>query len=152
MHDPANQAHQGDTVEILPCRRISKTKSWRLVRVVRTGGQAYVEPAAPAQPPARFRESSVLRESSTPLALSRPGLWAVSKGGACETCFDTVARPDLLSTYGTLVPVELNRDDRAFPLTVRQMCGSLRLVVISDPLPRGAPRGSRRVPSQRSEE
>ena len=35
VHDPANAAHVGDTVEIVPCRRLSKTKSWRLVRVVR---------------------------------------------------------------------------------------------------------------------
>ncbi len=34
VHDPANDAHLGDTVEISPCRPISKTKSWRLIRVV----------------------------------------------------------------------------------------------------------------------
>jgi len=37
-HDPDNAASLGDVVEILPCRRISKRKSWRLVRVVRPGG------------------------------------------------------------------------------------------------------------------
>jgi small subunit ribosomal protein S17 len=35
VHDPANEARQGDQVEIIPCRRISKNKSWRLVRIVR---------------------------------------------------------------------------------------------------------------------
>ncbi len=34
VHDPANQSRQGDVVEIAPCRPVSKTKSWRLVRVV----------------------------------------------------------------------------------------------------------------------
>ncbi|MCE5327835.1 MAG: 30S ribosomal protein S17 [Planctomycetaceae bacterium] len=34
VHDPANAAKVGDTVEIVPCRRLSKTKSWRLVRVI----------------------------------------------------------------------------------------------------------------------
>ena len=38
VHDPAGQAVVGDTVEIVPCRPISKRKSWRLVRVVRSTG------------------------------------------------------------------------------------------------------------------
>jgi len=35
VHDPQNAAKQDDVVEIAPCRRMSKTKSWRLVRIVR---------------------------------------------------------------------------------------------------------------------
>ncbi len=35
VHDPNNEAALGDQVEIVSCRPISKTKSWRLVRVVR---------------------------------------------------------------------------------------------------------------------
>ncbi len=35
VHDPQSQAELGDTVEITPCRPISKTKRWRLVRVIR---------------------------------------------------------------------------------------------------------------------
>ena len=35
VHDPKNEAGVGDWVEITPCRPISKTKSWRLLRVVR---------------------------------------------------------------------------------------------------------------------
>ena len=35
VHDVQNTAQVGDVVEIVPCRRISKTKSWRLIRVVR---------------------------------------------------------------------------------------------------------------------
>jgi small subunit ribosomal protein S17 len=33
-HDEHNQAGLGDVVEIVECRPYSKTKSWRLVRVV----------------------------------------------------------------------------------------------------------------------
>ena len=33
-HDPQNQANEGDRVEVMECRPISKTKNWRLVRVV----------------------------------------------------------------------------------------------------------------------
>jgi small subunit ribosomal protein S17 len=35
VHDPQNVASVGDLVEIVPCRRLSKNKNWRLVRVVR---------------------------------------------------------------------------------------------------------------------
>ncbi len=38
VHDEKNEAHVGDTVEIAACRPISRTKSWRLVRVVKKGG------------------------------------------------------------------------------------------------------------------
>lgn len=34
VHDPENSSKMGDQVEIAPCRPISKTVSWRLVRVV----------------------------------------------------------------------------------------------------------------------
>ncbi len=33
-HDEKNEAGIGDTVEIIECRPISKTKNWRLVRVI----------------------------------------------------------------------------------------------------------------------
>lgn len=43
-HDEHNQAALGDTVEICECRPISKTKRWRLVRIIgsprRAGGPA----------------------------------------------------------------------------------------------------------------
>jgi small subunit ribosomal protein S17 len=35
VHDPAGEAKIGDRVEIVPCRRLSRRKSWRLVRVLR---------------------------------------------------------------------------------------------------------------------
>jgi len=34
VHDEKNESAAGDIVEIAECRPISKTKSWRLVRVV----------------------------------------------------------------------------------------------------------------------
>ncbi|TWT42241.1 30S ribosomal protein S17 [Phycisphaerae bacterium RAS1] len=34
VHDEANDARLGDTVEIVECRPISKTKRWRLVKVL----------------------------------------------------------------------------------------------------------------------
>lgn len=33
-HDQENECKEGDTVEIAPCRPLSKTKSYRLVKVV----------------------------------------------------------------------------------------------------------------------
>lgn len=38
VHDPSNQAHVGDRVEIVSCRRLSKSKAWRLGRIVRAAG------------------------------------------------------------------------------------------------------------------
>jgi small subunit ribosomal protein S17 len=35
VHDEQNESHEGDTVEIMESRPLSKTKHWRLVRVVR---------------------------------------------------------------------------------------------------------------------
>ncbi len=34
VHDEQNESHDGDTVEIMESRPLSKTKRWRLVRVV----------------------------------------------------------------------------------------------------------------------
>ena len=34
-HDPGNTAKEGDDVEIMQTRPISKTKNWRLIRVVK---------------------------------------------------------------------------------------------------------------------
>ncbi len=36
VHDENNEAHEGDTVEIIESRPHSKTKRWELVRVVQT--------------------------------------------------------------------------------------------------------------------
>ena len=34
VHDEKNEAHEGDLVEITKCRPYSKTKTWRLLRIV----------------------------------------------------------------------------------------------------------------------
>ena len=40
VHDEHNQSGVGDVIEIAECRPRSKTKSWRLVKVVEKAGQA----------------------------------------------------------------------------------------------------------------
>lgn len=39
-HDEKNEAKMGDIVEVVGCRRISKTKCWRLTHVVRAAGSS----------------------------------------------------------------------------------------------------------------
>lgn len=34
VHDDKNEARVGDVVEVVECRPLSKTKSWRLLKVV----------------------------------------------------------------------------------------------------------------------
>jgi small subunit ribosomal protein S17 len=49
VHDENNDSHVGDTVEIMETRPLSKTKSWRLVRVVtKAPAQAATEAEAAA--------------------------------------------------------------------------------------------------------
>lgn len=38
-HDEKNEAKRGDVVEIVECRPMSRTKSWRLLKVVRRSAQ-----------------------------------------------------------------------------------------------------------------
>src|SRR5437879_12882859 len=42
VHDEKNESHQGDTVEIMESRPLSKTKHWFLVRVITKGAGAPV--------------------------------------------------------------------------------------------------------------
>lgn len=44
VHDENNDAKVGDTVEVKPCRPLSKTKRWALVRVLERSSR--VEPIA----------------------------------------------------------------------------------------------------------
>ncbi len=39
VHDESNESHLGDLVEIMETRPISKSKRWRLIRIVRKGAQ-----------------------------------------------------------------------------------------------------------------
>src|SRR5712692_7223924 len=45
VHDETNDSHMGDMVEIMETRPLSKTKHWRLMRVITRGPQAAVTPA-----------------------------------------------------------------------------------------------------------
>ena len=40
VHDPENESKDGDTVEIVECRPLSKTKRWKLVAIVRRAATA----------------------------------------------------------------------------------------------------------------
>lgn len=41
VHDEKNVSNLGDTVEVMPCRPMSRTKRWKVVRVVqKAAGQA----------------------------------------------------------------------------------------------------------------
>src|SRR5437588_5351123 len=51
VHDEQNESRQGDTVEIMESRPLSKTKHWRLLRVVRKAPRTEAAPAAAAAPP-----------------------------------------------------------------------------------------------------
>jgi len=46
VHDEQNEAHAGDTVEIMEARPMSKLNRWRLVRVVK---KAPTQAAAPSE-------------------------------------------------------------------------------------------------------
>src|SRR5262245_42401756 len=43
VHDEGNESRLGDTVEIMETRPLSKTKNWRLVRIVTRGPQQAVD-------------------------------------------------------------------------------------------------------------
>src|SRR5262245_25306220 len=49
VHDEGNESHVGDTVEIMETRPLSRTKHWRLTRIVTKAPMT--APAAPAGPP-----------------------------------------------------------------------------------------------------
>lgn len=50
VHDESNESHVGDTVEIMESRPLSKTKRWRLVRVVSKTRLGPPPPGAETQP------------------------------------------------------------------------------------------------------
>ena len=52
VHDENNESHIGDTVEIMETRPLSKTKNWRLVRIVTKSALAPAVPATAGAEPA----------------------------------------------------------------------------------------------------
>jgi small subunit ribosomal protein S17 len=63
-HDPHNEARPGDVVEIEETRPLSKTKSWRLVRVVKRAGIFEQAAAIGPQEAAALREAASLQETA----------------------------------------------------------------------------------------
>ncbi len=50
-HDEENEAHKGDLVEVIECRPMSATKTWKLVRIIeRSKGFAIALADEPAEP------------------------------------------------------------------------------------------------------
>jgi small subunit ribosomal protein S17 len=49
VHDEGNESRLGDTVEVKPCRPMSKTKKWTLVRVVERGNRVEMVQADPTK-------------------------------------------------------------------------------------------------------
>src|SRR5947209_7076472 len=58
VHDEENQSRAGDTVEIMETRPLSKTKCWRLVRVVTKGPGVSGPPSAAKATPAPAAQPS----------------------------------------------------------------------------------------------
>lgn len=48
-HDEENVSHEGDTVEIMSTRPLSRLKRWRVVRVVKAGRKLEAVPAEAAK-------------------------------------------------------------------------------------------------------
>lgn len=46
MHDEDNSSRQGDIVELVESRPLSRLKRWNLVRIVQSAGAAAAKPAA----------------------------------------------------------------------------------------------------------
>ena len=52
VHDENNESHVGDTVEIMETRPLSKTKHWRMTRIVTKGAATVTAAQAAAAAPA----------------------------------------------------------------------------------------------------
>jgi len=51
VHDETNESHKGDTVEIVETRPLSKTKAWRIVRIVTKAPSGAVDHTTVAETP-----------------------------------------------------------------------------------------------------
>ncbi|RKY11106.1 MAG: 30S ribosomal protein S17 [Planctomycetota bacterium] len=57
VHDENEDAREGDIVEVMQTRPLSKTKHWRLVRVVRRAGEKVVPtPQQQEVPPSKLKD------------------------------------------------------------------------------------------------
>jgi len=48
-HDAKDEAHMGDTVEIIECRPLSRLKRWRLVEIIQRGAELIAVAGVPAE-------------------------------------------------------------------------------------------------------
>ena len=53
VHDESNDSKLGDRVEVKPCRPMSRTKRWTLVRVVERGNRVELVTQDPTAKPAK---------------------------------------------------------------------------------------------------
>ncbi|MCC6427520.1 MAG: 30S ribosomal protein S17 [Phycisphaerales bacterium] len=75
VHDEANESRTGDIVEVAHCRPISKTKTWKLVRIVEKRSELAAALAsaksigeAPAAPAAAEDAKPEVKPAATPAA------------------------------------------------------------------------------------
>jgi len=66
VHDENNESHIGDHVEVMACRPISKTKTYRLVRVVTRSSQ--IDTSILSTEASRLFEKKKKAEGTTPAA------------------------------------------------------------------------------------
>ena len=81
-HDETNQSHVGDTVEIMETRPLSKTKRWRIVRIVRLGAQQALAGEGEAAKVEAALTSGVSVESGRDGARPTSDDWRISVGSA----------------------------------------------------------------------
>lgn len=75
VHDEANESHLGDTVEIEESRPMSRTKRWRLVRIVSKSqlvDLAALRSAARGRPRAELEEPAASAGPAAPSAEGEP--------------------------------------------------------------------------------
>ena len=84
VHDEANEAHVGDTVQIEESRPLSATKRWRLVTIVQRAGEGAGEPVVvdEAATDAAIHGGHDIESSVPPVAAAEPmGTGPADDGG-----------------------------------------------------------------------
>jgi len=120
--DPANEAKIGDTVEIVSCRPLSKTKRYRLGRIVERGpGEALVgqpparpeaEPRQQTKPPAPAEAAPEVADTETETPPVEPAEPADTDAAPAEGDAATIegatapAEGDAVPTEGDAAPTE----------------------------------------------
>lgn len=66
-HDEKNSAEAGDVVEIIESRPISKTKTWRLEKIISKNAKVIAQPAAVESDSEKEMKESVAKEKVEPV-------------------------------------------------------------------------------------